>query len=255
MEDPLSPRPRPEARPGRARGEQDGVLRLQGATRRAAEGWLAARPVAAPAAVPYPPGVRTLELGPHAQAQLVVPDGPPRPRPLLVFFHGAGGTAAQGVALVGDAATARDALVLAPSSVASTWDLIAGGLGRDVAVLDAALEQVFARQAVTRVALGGFSDGASYALSLGLANGDLAEAVLAFSPGFAVPPRRVGRPQVWISHGTDDRVLPVARCGRRLARELDAGGYDVTYEEFDGGHVVPPDLVTTALATWLGNPG
>ena len=63
--------------------------------------------VTAPAAVPYPPGVRTLELGPHAQAQLVVPEGPPRPRPLLVFFHGAGGTAAQSVALVGDPATAR----------------------------------------------------------------------------------------------------------------------------------------------------
>jgi phospholipase/carboxylesterase len=218
----------------------------------AAEGRLDARPVAAPAALPYPPGIRNLQLGPHAQVQLVVPDGPPRPRKLLVFFHGAGGTAAQGVALVGDPAAARDAVVLAPSSVASTWDLIAGGLGRDVAVLDAALEQVFARQPVTGVAFGGFSDGASYALSLGLANGDLAEAVLAFSPGFAVPPRRVGRPRVWISHGTDDRVLPVARCGRRLARELDAGGYDVTYEEFDGGHVVPPDLVTAALTTWLG---
>ena len=218
----------------------------------AAEGRLAARPQAAPAAVPYPPGVRTLELGPHAQAQLVVPDEPPRPRPLLVFFHGAGGTAAQSVALVGDPATARDALVLAPSSVASTWDLIAGGLGRDVAVLDAALEQVFARQPVGRVALGGFSDGASYALSLGLANGDLAEAVLAFSPGFAVPPRLAGRPRIWISHGTDDRVLPVARCGRRLARELGTSGYEVTYEEFDGGHAVPPDLVTAALTTWLG---
>jgi predicted esterase len=218
----------------------------------AAEGRLAARPAAAPAAVPYPPGSRTLGLGPHARAQLVVPDGPPRPRPLLVFFHGAGGTAAQSVDLVGAPATAREALVLAPSSVAATWDLIAGGLGRDVAVLDAALEQVFARQRVTGVAFGGFSDGASYALSLGLANGDLAEAVLAFSPGFASPPRRVGRPRVWISHGTDDRVLPVARCGRRLARDLDTGGYPVTYEEFAGGHVVRPGDVTAALALWLG---
>jgi phospholipase/carboxylesterase len=170
-----------------------------------------------------------------------------------VFFHGAGGTAAHSVSLVGGPATARDALVLAPSSVAATWDLVAGGLGRDVAVLDAALEQVFARQRVTGVAFGGFSDGASYALSLGLANGDLAEAVLAFSPGFATPPRRVGRPRVWISHGTGDKVLPVARCGRRLAALLGGSeGYDVTYEEFDGGHVVPPDLVTAALTAWLG---
>jgi phospholipase/carboxylesterase len=241
MEDPLTPH-HPQARGGA----------LQGATRHAAEGRLGARPVRAPAAVWYPPGARTLELGPHAQARLLVPDGPPRPRPLLVFFHGAGGTAAQSVDLVGGPATARDALVLAPSSVAATWDLIAGGLGRDVAVLDAALGQVFARQPVTGVAFGGFSDGASYALSLGLANGDLAEAVLAFSPGFATPPRRVGRPRVWISHGTGDRVLPVARCGRRLARELDADGYAVTYEEFDGGHVVRPGDVTAALTLWLG---
>lgn len=244
MTDPLPP-PHSQARGGTP----------EGAAGRAAEGRLAARPLGTPAAVPFPPGTRTLELGPHARVQLLVPDGPPRPRPLLVFFHGAGGTPAQGLAAVGDAAVARDALVLAPASVASTWDLIAGGLGRDVAVLDAALEHVFARQSVTRVALGGFSDGASYALSLGLANGDLAEAVLAFSPGFAVPRRLEGRPRIWISHGTDDRVLPVARCGRRLAAQLGESGYDVTYEEFDGGHVVRPEDVTAALTTWLGEPG
>ena len=225
------------------------------AARRGADGQLAARPVPAPTAAPHPPGTRTLDLGPHAQARLVVPDGPPRPRPLLVFFHGAGGSAADSLDLVGEAAAARDVLLLAPSSVAATWDLIAGGLGRDVAVLDAALEQVFARQPVPRLAFGGFSDGASYALSLGLANGDLAEAVLAFSPGFAAPPRLVGRPRVWISHGSGDRVLPVERCGRPLAARLGAGGYQVTYEEFDGGHVVRPADVTAAFTDWLGSSG
>jgi predicted esterase len=102
--------------------------------------------------------------------------------------------------------------------------------------------------------VGGFSDGASYALSLGVANGDLFDAVLAFSPGFVAAPGEVGRPRVWISHGTGDRVLPVERCGRRVSRELAAAGYDVTYEEFDGGHVVTPDLVTAALQSWLGAP-
>ena len=47
-------------------------------------------------------------------------------------------------------------------------------------------------------------------------------------------------------------MLPVERCGRRLARQLSDGGYDVTYEEFDGGHVVRPEDVAAALATWLG---
>jgi phospholipase/carboxylesterase len=97
----------------------------------------------------------------------------------------------------------------------------------------------------------GFSDGASYALSLGLANGDLADAVLAFSPGFAAPPARVGRSRVWVSHGTADRVLPVDRCGRRVVAQLSAAGHDVTYEEFDGGHVITPGLVDAALDWWL----
>ncbi|MFQ1002109.1 alpha/beta hydrolase [Modestobacter sp. SSW1-42] len=195
-----------------------------------------------------------LDLGPGAEALLAVPPGDPGPRPLLVFFHGAGGSAADGLQAVGDLATARGALVLAPTSAAATWDLIAGGLGRDVAVLDAALGAVFARCAVSRVALGGFSDGASYALSLGVANGDLADSVLAFSPGFVAAPGRFGRAHFWIGHGTDDRVLPVARCGRRVATQLRQDGYDVAWTEFDGGHVVTPDLVTGALDWWLGAP-
>jgi phospholipase/carboxylesterase len=105
------------------------------------------------------------------------------------------------------------------------------------------------------VAFGGFSDGGSYALSLGLANGDLADAVLAFSPGFLAPPGRSGRPRVWISHGADDRVLPVDRCGRRVSAELGAAGYDVAYDEFAGGHVVRPERVTAALDWWLTPPG
>jgi phospholipase/carboxylesterase len=144
--------------------------------------------------------------------------------------------------------------VLAPTSVASTWDLIAGGLGRDVAVLDAALAQAFDRVPVDRVALSGFSDGGSYALSLGVANGDLAEVVLAFSPGFVAAPGRYGRPRFWISHGTEDRVLPVDRCGRRVSGDLAAEGYDVRYEEFTGGHVMTPDLVTAALGWWFAGP-
>ncbi|MGY1742540.1 MULTISPECIES: alpha/beta hydrolase [unclassified Blastococcus] len=225
------------------------------APRRAASGRLSSRPPAAPAAVPHPPGERALDLGPDAQARLLVPARAPGPRPLLVFFHGAGGSAAQGLAAVGGPAAAHGALVLAPSSVAVTWDLVAGRLGRDVAVLDAALEQVFARQPVGRIALGGFSDGASYALSLGLVNGDLADAVLAFSPGFVAAPARTGRPRIWVAHGTGDRVLPVDRCGRRVAGDLTRAGYDVTYDEFDGGHVVTPALVTAALDAWLGPPG
>ncbi|MGY2067811.1 alpha/beta hydrolase [Blastococcus sp. SYSU DS0619] len=217
-----------------------------------AAGRLDSRPAQVAPGEPWPAGVHGLDLGGGAGVLLAVPPGEPVPRPLLVFFHGAGGNPPQSLGVLGRTAADRGVLVLAPRSGAATWDLIAGRLGRDVAVLDAALAQVAERAPVSRCAIGGFSDGASYALSLGPANGDLFDAVLAFSPGFALPPARRGRPRIWLTHGTGDRVLPVDRCGRRLAAVFGDEGYEVTYDEFDGGHVVRPEGVVTALQWWLG---
>ena len=227
---------------------------MTGPSSGAAHGRLAARPAAAGQPGAPGPGVHALGMNGQRDALLVVPPGPPRPLPLLVFFHGAGGAAAHSLPLVEPEASSRGVLVLLPTSAAATWDLLTGRLGQDVAALDAALAFVFERYAVERVAFGGFSDGASYALSLGLANGDLAGAVLAFSPGFAAPPAQVGRPRVWVSHGTADAVLPIDRCGRRVVRLLREAGYAVQYEEFDGPHVVPPDLVASAAGWWLDGP-
>jgi phospholipase/carboxylesterase len=89
------------------------------------------------------------------------------------------------------------------------------------------------------VALGGFSDGASYALSLGLTNGDLFTHLIAFSPGFMAPGGEVGRPRCYVAHGTRDAVLPIDRCSRRLVPVLERAGYAVRYHEFDGPHTVP----------------
>ena len=219
----------------------------------ALDGRLTSRP-GTPEVSDLEPGVHQLRLPGAREGLLVVPEAPSGPLPLLVFLHGAGGGATGSLPTIQGPAQARGCLVLLPTSAGSTWDLIQGSPGRDVAAIDSALAAVFARRDVSRVALAGFSDGASYALSLGLANGDLADTLLAFSPGFAAPPSRHGRPRVWVSHGTDDRVLPVDACGRRVVRRLREAGYEVEYEEFDGPHVVPPDLVERALDHWLGAP-
>jgi phospholipase/carboxylesterase len=87
-------------------------------------------------------------------------------------------------------------------------------------------------------------------LRLGLTNGDLFDSSLAFSLGFAAPMMTRGRPRVFISHGDDDRVLPIDRYSRRLVQVLRRSDYDVAYEEFHGGHQVPDDIVRRASA-WL----
>jgi phospholipase/carboxylesterase len=65
-------------------------------------------------------------------------------------------------------------MILAPESRKSSWDIISDAqYGPDVRFMDDCLARVFGQFAIDlrRIALGGFSDGASYALSLGLSNG------------------------------------------------------------------------------------
>nr|WP_280139176.1 PHB depolymerase family esterase [Geodermatophilus dictyosporus] len=176
------------------------------------------------------------------------PAGVSAPAPLVVVLHGAGGDAEAGLGLLRPLADERGLVLLAPASRGATWDAVAGGYGPDVAVVDRALAAVFAAVPVdaARVAVAGFSDGASYALGLGLANGRLFRQVVAFSPGFVPPGPRTGRPPVFVSHGTDDDVLPVDRTSREIVPALREDGYDVTYREFAGGHWVPPEVAREA---------
>jgi phospholipase/carboxylesterase len=54
-----------------------------------------------------------------------------------------------------------------------------------------------------------------------------------------------------VVHGTADTVLPVDRCGRVVARTLRTAGLSVHYEEFEGRHVITPELVDAGLGWWL----
>ncbi|MBD0272195.1 MAG: phospholipase [Acetobacteraceae bacterium] len=215
----------------------------------AARGRLRARPVDAPVGPAHPAGPHPIGLGSRRDGLLRVPSGEGTgPLPLIVMLHGAGGHAAGTLRLIEDAAPG--ALILAPESRGPTWDVILGAYGPDVSFLDTALREMFGRHRVDprRVALAGFSDGASYALSLALGNGDLFTHVLAFSPGFAAPPDPVGRPRIFVSHGVSDEVLPIGPCSRRLVPRFRAAGYEVRYREFPGGHFVPPELASEAVA-------
>jgi phospholipase/carboxylesterase len=180
-----------------------------------------------------------------------IPDGVPRdrPMPLLLFLHGATQNGAAMLRRVGDAANSAGVAVLAPDSRNGTWDAIRGDFGDDVVFLNRALEHVFERLPVDpdRLAIGGFSDGASYALSLGLANGDVFPRIVANSPGFIVQAPARGKPRLFFSHGTNDQILPIDQCSRVIVPRLRSIGYDVTFREFTGRHELPPEIALEAL--------
>ncbi len=177
------------------------------------------------------------------------------PYPLFVMLHGAGGSGEGVLRRVAAAADEAGVAVLAPDSRDSTWDAIRDGFGGDVAFLDRALARVFEIVPVdpARISVGGFSDGATYALSLGLINGDLFRRVVAFSPGFIVDGTPHGKPRFFFSHGTGDPILPIDRCSRVIVPELQRRGFDVTFKEFNGGHQVPAEIAGEAMR-WVATP-
>ena len=186
---------------------------------------------------------------------LYVPDTAEPGAPVMLMLHGAGGSGRRELRAVVAAADRYGVVVVAPDSRAVTWDVIVlGGFAADVGFIDRALTAAAERcdADFTRLAVAGISDGASYALSLGLSNGDLCEVVIAFSPGFMQPETPVGTPRVFVSHGTEDTVLPIDACGRAVVATLARAGYDVTFREFDGGHRLPPAVADEAMRWWLG---
>ena len=88
------------------------------------------------------------------------------------------------------------------------------------------------------------------AITLGIVNGDLFTHVLAFSPGFLIPLRRVGAARYFLSHGTRDDILPIDHT-RAIVRELRRAHLDVRLREFDAGHTVPPDVAQEAFAWFV----
>jgi len=187
---------------------------------------------------------------------IYVPASCAQPAPLLITLHGAGSTSERAMRLVQAHVDRTGTIVIAPQSFARTWDLIVGRMGPDIEGIAAALALVFAQHDVdrARIAISGFSDGASYALTVGLANGDLITHVIAFSPGFLVARYRSGKPRVFVSHGVDDGVLPIERCGRRIAAALDRDGYDAVYREYAGAHSVPPEIAGEAIDWFTDSP-
>jgi phospholipase/carboxylesterase len=202
------------------------------------------------------PGEHRLQLGSGRSALMrVTAGGRGGKKALILALHGAGSGGSRGGLYVFRGGWDEPGVVmLAPAAEGSTWSFFRGN-DTDLPFVDRALSRAFARCPIDarRVAVGGFSDGASYALTLGLTNGDLFRAVMALSPGGALVAKAVGKPRVFIAHGTNDSVLPMSQTSNGIVRELRSSGYRVTYRTFRGGHEVRPAISREAVR-WFTRP-
>lgn len=196
-------------------------------------------------------GLTRLDVDPEREALLYVPAAyePGAPAPFVLCLHGANAGAQNGLKRLLPFADEAGLILLAPKSAGRTWDAVLGNFGQDATYIDKLLHHVFRRYRADprRVAVQGFSDGASYALSLGIGNGDLFTHIMAFSAGFITATEPHGSPLVYVTHGTEDPVLPIDSTSRKYVPRLRRAGYDVVYEEFAGGHRTPHQLARGAV--------
>lgn len=189
--------------------------------------------------------------------------------PLLAVLHGAGRQDELLMKAYRDEAERRQALVLIPRSFGMTWDLIEhaaqGGVSAgapsarpDLDFLEYAVDLIFRRYPVDfdRTGLIGYSDGASYGLSVGLSNPELFRAVMGWAAGFvAIENEAVAaglpRPAVLVEYGTHDELFPFEQVALPMREQLEAFGCDVTFRVDEGGRHWPSGTFQDEALDWF----
>lgn len=201
---------------------------------------------AAPVAARMPAIVQ--QLTPMAYAY--VPADLTGPAPLIVLLHGAGGDARNFIDEFKRQAEERRLILLSVQSNGRTWaQRKPQDDEADVANIKAAISGLAARVPFEpeRTTVLGFSDGASYALSVGMAYPDLFRTIVAFSPGYAFAPRKLDTDQrIFIAHSRRDPILP-AENTRQMVKGLERAGFTPEVHWFNGGHEIDPQLKKAAF--------
>ncbi|UQV18634.1 hypothetical protein MU852_01530 [Brevundimonas albigilva] len=231
------------------------VLSLPVASRAGAAVYADARLMARPGAhsLPFGGGTENLHLD-RRDAVLFASENrdPAAVTPLILALHGAGQVGLDMIEPLRALARRRGFAVLAPTARGDSWRLRHGPVGLDAAFIDLSLQTAFDRLAVdpARIAVLGMSDGASYALSLGLANGDLFSDVIAMEPLRFRTPTTVGASRYFISIGRRDEVSGLVNVVQ-MADDLKAQGFDVELAEHGGGHVMDRNHLSRAIDRFL----
>ncbi len=181
---------------------------------------------------------------------------PDRAWPLIVALHGGSGTGRLFLWSWLRDARSRGAILVAPTSLGSTWALL--GPDPDSQNLARVLAFIRTRWNVdtARLLLTGMSDGGTFTYLSGLAAQSpfthLAPVAAAFHPMLAQmadAERTRGLP-IHIIHGTLDWMFPVA-LARQAERALSGAGASVVLREIDDlSHTYPREL-NQAILRWL----
>lgn len=205
-----------------------------------------------------PVGFVQVEQGP-ARAVLLTPEpiDPERRYPLVTVFHGAGRQDEMLVKGLRDEPDARQAFFLIPRSLDPTWDLISGPSRHDLDFLEYAYDLIGRRYPIdyARQVLMGYSDGASYALSVGISNGRHFDALIGWAAGFLVvdPDRfdpEAPKPRLYLEYGSHDPLFPFEHVALPMRERLEEAGFDLTFSVDEGGRHWPSGSFHREALDW-----
>jgi len=193
---------------------------------------------------------------------------------LLVLMHGVGSNEqdlfglAQYVPPQFHVISLRAPFTLGPGSYAWFQFSVEANGTRRIQVQQEAASRAAVAQAVTalaqrlgvppeRTVLGGFSQGGIMALSLLRTQPALMHAALVMHSrllpevdGLAAPAAALQGKQLWVSHGTQDQVIPLSNA-HAIRDHMGALPLTLRYAEFPGGHEIRPAELQAVMA-WLG---
>ena len=107
-----------------------------------------------------------------------------------------------------------------------------------------------------RVVVGGFSQGGIMSLSLLLTRPELLHAAMVMHSRLlpevlplVAPPQQLRGRELWVSHGTEDGVIPLANA-HQIRNSVASLPIALSYREYPGGHELRPAELRDAMA-WL----
>ena len=172
-------------------------------------------------------------------------------RPLIIALHGGTGHGRDTLWHWLTSARSNDMSVMAPTSIDDTWSLFQVELDLH-AILENLTELTNTIPEPSAILLAGMSDGATYALQLGLKRPDLFPNVAAFSgmldPSLlAEPPSPSNNQHIYWLHGHRDTMFPFELANESVAA-LKTKGLDVVLDEQAGlGHSFASSRVPATL--------
>ena len=163
------------------------------------------------------------------------------PAPLLVFFHGMGGSYIDGYYCWANTANSRGFVLVCPQAqnINGTimWDF---DLGDDLKLVDALVAKIESLYniALKREYLSGFSNGALYSIYVGIKRSEKFAALQSHSGGYVsgMPTDAARKIPIYLVHGEADTVVPIS-YSEAAYNVYTSKGHEVKFDRIPGlGH-------------------